>query len=76
MIKMFFRTITFILFIVFVTIGLSFWKGGEPFRAMGSAINHVGRSVSEFGDFVDDIIAGGQTIGKNYDKLKDIVTDK
>jgi len=76
MIKIFFRTITFILFIVFFTIGLSFWKGGEPFRAMGGAIEHVGRSVTEFGDFVDDIITGGKTIGKNYDKLKDIVTDK
>ena len=75
MIRIFFRGISLVLFVIFLTLGLSFWKGGEPFRARGGSIEHAGESVSRFGDFVDDIIAGGKTIGKNYDKLKDIVTD-
>ncbi len=74
MFKLIFRSISIILFFIFLTIGLSLWKGGEPFRWIGEGTQTIGESFNAFGDFVDDIIAGSQELGKDYDKLKDILT--
>lgn len=74
MFKLFFKTITLILFLVVLILGLSIWKGGEPFRWIGDGTQAIGRSVSEFGDFVDDVISGGKELRKNYDKLKEVLT--
>ena len=70
MFKLIFRTMTIILFIVFLTLGLAMWKGGEPFRVFGEGTIVIGKAISEFGDFVDDFIAGGKKVQKSYDKLK------
>ncbi len=75
MFKLFFRSISIFLFVVFLTIGLSLWKGGEPFRWVGEGTQTIGKSIAEFGDFVDDVIAGGKDLEKNYNKLKDIITN-
>ncbi len=74
MFKLFFRLISITLFLIFFTVGLSLWKGGEPFRWIGEGTQTIGKSISEFGDFVDDVIAGGKELEGNYNKLKDIIT--
>ncbi|MDH4028942.1 MAG: hypothetical protein OEU95_08930 [Nitrospirota bacterium] len=74
MLKLFFRTIILILFIIFLVLGLSLWKGGEPFRWIGEGTRSAGDSISKFGDFVDDVITGGSALRKDYDKVKDYLT--
>ena len=74
MFKLFFKTITLILFLVVLVLGLSIWKGGEPFRWIGEGTQAAGRSISEFGGFVDDVISGGKELRKNYDELKEVIT--
>ena len=77
MFKLIFRFITITMFLVFMTIGLSLWKGGEPFKWLGKGIGIIGESVTDFGDFVDNVVAGGKKISKKYDQLKDVIdTDK
>lgn len=76
MFRLFFRTITIILFLVFLTVGLALWKGGEPFRWFGEGLTTAGKAASNFGDFVDDVIAGGKKIQQNYDKLKEVIDTK
>ncbi len=77
MFKLIFKFITITIFLVFMTIGLAIWKGGEPFRWFGEGIVTIGDTVAGFGDFVDDVVSGGKKIQKNYDKLKDVIdTDK
>lgn len=71
MFKLFFRTITFILFVFFLTIGIAVWKGGQPFRWLGGGLVTVGRNVSNFGEFVDDVIAGGKTMRQGIEKFRD-----
>ncbi len=73
MFKLIFRTIVIILFLVFLTIALATWKGGEPFRMLGEGTVIVGKKISEFGDFVDDIIKGTKGMKKSYDKFKDVI---
>lgn len=64
-------------FLVFLTIGLVFWKGGEPFRWWGNGLVIIGRTISHFGDFVDDLIENSKKIQNNYEKIKDVIgTDK
>ena len=70
MFKLIFRTMTIVLFLVFLTLGLAMWKGGEPFRVFGAGVTVIGKTISEFGDFVDDFIARGKKVQKSYDKLK------
>ncbi len=74
MFKLIFRSISIIFFFLFLTIGLAFWKGGEPFRWIGEGTQTIGKSFNDFGDFVDDIIAGSRELGKDYNKLKEILT--
>lgn len=64
---------TVTVFFVFLTIGLVFWKGGEPFRWWGDGLVIIGKTISHFGDFVDDLIDNGRIIRDNYEKVKDVV---
>ena len=75
MFKFIFRTITLIMFLLFLIIGLAVWKGGDPFRAMGQGIRDAGTVISKFGDLVDDIKQGGKKVHKTYDQLKDSISD-
>jgi len=71
--KLIFRTITLLVFLVFLCIGLAIWKGGEPFRWIGDKLITAGRTINDFGNFIDDIIAGGKTLQKNYKQIKEII---
>ena len=73
MFKLIFKFITISIFLVFLTIGLAMWKGGEPFKWFGERIVIIGDTVIGFGGFVDDVVSGGKKIQKNYDKLKDVI---
>ena len=73
MFKLIFKFITISIFLVFLTIGIAMWKGGEPFKWFGKGIVTIGDTVIGFGDFVDDVVSGGKKIQKNYDKLKDVI---
>jgi hypothetical protein len=73
MFKFIFRVITISLFLVFLTIGLAIWKGGEPFRWCGEGLVMIGKTVSNFGDVVDELVDGGKKIQKSYDRLKDVI---
>lgn len=77
MFKLIFRTITTIVFLVFLTIGLAFWKGGEPFRMIGEGMVTIGEKVSDVGDLIDEMIDGGKQVKKSYNELKEVIdTDK
>jgi len=73
MFRMIFRMISLVMFLLFLVIGLALWKGGEPFRWVGEGLVQIGRDVTKFGDVVDEIIDGGKKIGRNYDKIKEII---
>jgi hypothetical protein len=73
MFKLIFRTIVIVLFLVSLTVGLAVWKGGEPFRILGEGTVVIGKSIMEFGDFVDEFIEGGKKLHKSYDELKDTI---
>jgi hypothetical protein len=62
------------MFLVFLTIGVAFWKGGDPFRAIGQGITEVGNVISKFGDLVDDVKIGGKKVQKTYDQLKETIS--
>ena len=69
MFKFIFRVMTVSVFLVFLTIGLVIWKGGEPFKVWGRGLVIVGETISDFGDFVDDFIGNS----KKIQKIKDVV---
>ena len=73
MFKFIFKTVVITIFLVFVSVSLAMWKGGEPFRYFGEGVIVVGNSIMKFGDFVDDFIAGGKAMRKSYEKLKDVI---
>jgi hypothetical protein len=73
MFRLIFRMISLVMFLLFLVIGLALWKGGEPFRWVGEGLVQIGRDVTKFGDVVDEIIDGGKKIGRNYDKIKEII---
>jgi len=75
MFKFIFRTITLIMFLFFLTIGLAVWKGGDPFRTMGQGITEAGKIISKFGDLVDDVKRGGKKVHNTYDQLKDTISE-
>ena len=75
MFKFIFRTITLIMFLLFMIIGLAVWKGGDPFRTMGQVITEAGNIISKFGDLVDDVKRGGNNVHKTYDKLKETISE-
>jgi hypothetical protein len=75
MFKFIFRTITLIMFLLFLTIGLAFWKGGDPFRIAGEGIADAGKTISRFGDFVDNVKKGGKKVHTTYDQLKETISE-
>jgi len=74
MFKLIFKGITIIFFLVFLTVSLALWKGGEPFRWMGDGLVIMGRDLSKFGDKVDEFISGSKEIKNNYEKIKKVIT--
>jgi len=74
MFKLIFRTVIITVFLIFVTVALAIWKGGEPFRYFGEGVTVVGKSIINFGDFVDEFISGSK-LRKKYDKVKEIIKD-
>ena len=74
MFKLIFRTIIIALFLVFISVALAIWKGGEPFRYFGEGVIVVGKSIVKIGDFVDDFVSGTK-LRKKYDKIKDVIKD-
>ena len=72
MIKLVFRLISIVLVVVFLTVGMAIWKGGEPFRVLGVGTVVIGKAISDFGDSLDEFISGGRELRKSYDKFKDI----
>jgi hypothetical protein len=71
--KLIYKTIVITVFLVFVSIALAMWKGGEPFRIFGDGLTVVGKSIMKFGDLVDEFIDGGKKLRESYDKLKDVI---
>jgi hypothetical protein len=73
MFKLIFRTITVMVLLIFVTVALAIWKGGEPFRYFGEGVTVVGKSIMNFGDYVDEFKSGSKNLRKKYDKVKEII---
>ena len=73
MFKMIFRTITIIVFLIFLIIGVALWKGGEPFRWVGEGLETIGEKVSDVGDLIDEMIDGGKQVKKSYEELKEVI---
>jgi len=73
MFKFIFRVMTVSVFLVFLTIGLVIWKGGEPFKVWGRGIVIVGEAISDFGEFVDKFIGNSDKLKNNYEKIRDVV---
>ncbi len=61
---------TIVIFLVFLVIGLSLWKGGEPFRIFGDGLVAVGHEFLKFGDFVDDVVKGSNVVKETIDKIQ------
>ncbi|GBE40137.1 hypothetical protein BMS3Bbin09_00009 [bacterium BMS3Bbin09] len=76
MFKLIFRTINIIVLLTILTIGLAFWKGGEPFRWVGDGMVTIGEKVSDVGDLVDEMIDGGKKVQKSYKELKEVIEPK
>ena len=73
MIKLIFRLSVIVIFCLVLAVGLAFWKGGEPFRVMGDGTVRIGQAISEFGDFVDELIMGSKKIKKSYKELQEVI---
>jgi hypothetical protein len=58
------------IFLVFLVIGLSLWKGGEPFRVFGDGLVAVGHEFLKFGNFVDKVVKGSNVVKETYDKFQ------
>ena len=74
MFKMIFRTIFIIIFVIFLSIGIAVWKGGEPFRWLGEKTVTTGKIIQRFGDYIDDVKAGGHKIKKTYEEIKETIS--
>lgn len=74
MFKLIFRAIVIVTFLVFISVALAIWKGGEPFRYFGGGVIVVGKSIVKFGDLVDDFVSGSKKMRKSYNDLKEIIT--
>ena len=68
-----FRIINTIVLLVILSVGLAFWKGGEPFRWVGDGMVIIGEQISEAGNIVDEMIDGGNQVKDSYNELKDVV---
>jgi len=74
MFKMIFRIIFIIVFVIFLSIGIAVWKGGEPFRWLGEKTVTTGKIIQRFGDYIDDVKAGGHKIKKTYEEIKETIS--
>jgi hypothetical protein len=74
MFKIIFKGITIFFFIVFLMVSLAIWKGGEPFRWLGDGLVIMGRTITDFGDTVDDFIKGSKEVRKNVEKIKEVIS--
>lgn len=63
------------IFLVILVIGLAVWKGGGPFRKAGNVIEEGGKTITRFGDFVDDVKSGGEKVHNTYNQLKETVSE-
>ncbi len=75
MFKLIFRTVIITVFLIFVTVALVLWKGGEPFRYFGEGVTVVGKSIMKFGDLVDEFKSGNKKLRRSYDKIKEAVKE-
>ncbi len=75
MFKLIFRTISLSTFLLILIIGLALWKGGDPFRKAGEIVTDAGKTITRFGDFVDDVKRGGKKVQKTYDQLKETISE-
>ena len=75
MFKLIFRTVIITVFLIFLSVALAIWKGGEPFRYFGEGVMVVGKSIMKFGDLVDDFVSGSKKIHKNYNDLKGVISN-
>ncbi len=73
MFKLIFKFMTIVIFLVFLVIGLSLWKGGEPFRIFGDGLVAIGNETKKFGDFVDGVVKGSNEVKKTYKKFQNVV---
>ncbi len=70
MFKLIFKFMIITIFMVFLIIGLSLWKGGEPFRIFGEGLVAVGNETKRFGDFVDKVVKGSNVVKETIDKFQ------
>ncbi len=73
MFKLIFKGIVVFFFVIFLTVSLALWKGGEPFRWLGDGMGIIGKEIAHFGDNVDEFIAGSKQFKKNYEKVRDVI---
>jgi len=73
MFKLISSTITTIMLLLFLAIGLAFWKGGEPFRVIGEGMITIGEKVWNVGNLVDEMIDGGKKVKKSYNEFKEVI---
>ena len=73
MFRLIFKTMFLSIFLVFLTVALAIWKGGEPFRYFGEGVIVVGKSIMNFGDVVDEFISGGKELRQSYEKIRDVI---
>lgn len=73
MFKLIFKGIVVFFFIVFLTVSLALWKGGEPFKWLGDGLIIMGKEISRFGDHVDEFMESSKKFQKNYDKIRNVL---
>lgn len=71
MFKLIFKFMIITIFMVFLIIGLSLWKGGEPFRIFGEGLVAIGNETKRFGDFVDEVVKGSKKLQKVIDSAEE-----
>ena len=74
MFKLIFKGITLFFFILFLMVSLAIWKGGEPFRWLGDGLVIMGKTITDFGDTVDDFINGTKEVRDNVKKIKEAIS--
>ena len=76
MFKFIFRIMVTTVFLLFMTIVLALWKGGEPFRVFGEGVIIVGRTLVGFGEVVDNFIGGGKKLHRSYDEIREVLKEE
>lgn len=76
MFKFIFKTITVIIFLIFLMIGLSLWKGGMPFRWAGEKIIMAGETMVAIGEVIDELDEGSEKVKETYKQIKEITASE